>query len=40
MRDLGWDHSSQVGAWDDAAGDFVPVLGEDAEGFESLGKLP
>eukprot|EP00434_Breviolum_minutum_P009252 symbB.v1.2.008153.t1/scaffold510.1/size193565/3 len=24
----------EVGAWDDAAGDFVPVLGEDAEGFE------
>ena len=27
----------QVDSWDDASGDFVPVLGEEAQGFERLG---
>ena len=30
-------HFRQVDSWDDASGDFVPVLGEEAQGFERLG---
>ena len=31
-------HFRQVDSWDDASGDFVPVLGEEAQGFERLGR--